>query len=299
MATTHSPLRYPGGKSSLAPFLRQFVEDNSLLGGIYAEPFAGGAGAALTLLFSEIVSHILINDADKGVYAFWKLITEQPDFLIRKINTTPVDLHTWRECKEIIENNDIEDITQTGFAFFFLNRCNHSGIISANPIGGIHQTGKWKIDARFNKKLLVEKISRIEKYAARITVSNMDAIAFIEYACTKNNVCLFIDPPYYKMGKNLYMNYYLSQDHKKLAEKLKLCTAPWIMTYDKVEEISNLYDWCYLADFSLNYFAQRYRKGEELLIAPKFVRLPTYLYPQYGLKGQHKASCNTLPQAAL
>ena len=56
MGITHSPLRYPGGKSILSPLLGNFIEINNLLDGIYIEPYAGGAGAALKLLFSEYVT---------------------------------------------------------------------------------------------------------------------------------------------------------------------------------------------------------------------------------------------------
>ena len=49
-----SPLRYPGGKTVLAPFLQELLLENNLQGGIYAEPYAGGAGAALNFKWCVI-----------------------------------------------------------------------------------------------------------------------------------------------------------------------------------------------------------------------------------------------------
>jgi DNA adenine methylase len=68
MSQFPSPLRYPGGKSRIFPFVSQLFYENGMIGSSYAEPYAGGAGLALRLLFDEYVDKIYLNDLDKSIY---------------------------------------------------------------------------------------------------------------------------------------------------------------------------------------------------------------------------------------
>lgn len=282
MAITNSPLRYPGGKSALSPFLAETLSLNGAPAA-YAEPFAGGAGAALNLLFEGCVNHIYINDADKIIYRFWKSVTENTECFLEKLRHTEITVDNWRECKGIIATmGDYSDL-EVGFAAFFLNRSNHSGILSANPVGGIEQKGQWKITARFNKELLSKKIEKIASHSKNITVTNYDALDFLDYIDSKQDVFLFIDPPYYIMGKNLYLNYYREEDHAILSTRLRALRSKWLMTYDAVPQIKDLYRWCQLTDFSLNYCAKIPKRGSELIIYPHTVQIPPKVTPAYGL----------------
>ncbi|MCP5531185.1 MAG: DNA adenine methylase [Opitutaceae bacterium] len=101
MAQTLTPLRYPGGKSVLSNFLGSVIEDNDIKHCIYVEPFAGGAGAALNLLFSHKVEQLILNDADPAIYAFWKAILRKPDEFIRLIEVTSIDMANWQEAKKV------------------------------------------------------------------------------------------------------------------------------------------------------------------------------------------------------
>ncbi len=156
----YSPLRYPGGKTKIAPFIKELFYENNLVGMDYVEPYAGGAGAALTLLFEEYVSTITINDYDRSIYAFWHSIINNTEEFCEKISKTPIDVETWLVQKEIQKNKTNETLFSLGFSTFFLNRTNISGVIKGGVIGGKKQTGKYKIDARFNKSDLISKIHR-------------------------------------------------------------------------------------------------------------------------------------------
>ncbi|KKK62502.1 hypothetical protein LCGC14_3003700, partial [marine sediment metagenome] len=129
MALINSPLRYPGGKSALSDFLSQVILENNLEGGVYAEPYCGGAGAALNLLFAEYVEKIILNDADRSIYAFWWSVLHQSGKLIELIDKTPVNIEHWQMQKEIYNNQKKHSLLKVGFATFFLNRCNRSGIL--------------------------------------------------------------------------------------------------------------------------------------------------------------------------
>ena len=158
----YSPLRYPGGKARLATFLGDVITLNKIVNCTFVEPFAGGAGAALTLLFLEKVDSIIINDFDKAIYSFWDSILLDTDSFIEKLETVDLTIHEWERQKEIYNSVDSTKL-ELGFASFYLNRTNRSGIIEGGPIGGRNQSGKWKIDARFNRINLIERIKKISK----------------------------------------------------------------------------------------------------------------------------------------
>jgi putative adenine-specific DNA methyltransferase len=42
-----------------------------------------------------------------------------------------------------------------------MNRTNRSGILKAGVIGGKNQNGTYKIDARFNKNSIIERIKKL------------------------------------------------------------------------------------------------------------------------------------------
>ena len=170
----YSPLRYPGGKTKIAPLVNAIMKKADIKDGIYIEPFAGGCGVALALLLSDKVKHIVINDMDITIYAFWHSILNDTDEFIELIKKTQVTIEEWHKQKEIFLNKDSNKLLELGFATFFLNRTNRSGILKAGPIGGYNQTGNYLIDARFNKKNLIKRIERISQYKDKISLFNLE-----------------------------------------------------------------------------------------------------------------------------
>ena len=267
-----SPLRYPGGKGRLSSFLSEVITLNGLADAIYAEPYAGGAGAALQLLFSERVSRILINDIDKCVFAFWQAVLTRHERFLGLLEDTPVTIEEWHRQRETYLKPSRHSVVDLGFATFFLNRCNRSGILpTGGPIGGFDQAGKWKLDARFNRKELRRRIEKLLSYRERIEVFNQDALVFlkqvVEPRSRKRPLLVYLDPPYYAKGQELYLSAYEHEDHVKLAKFMSRNFAyKWLMTYDNVPQIRKIYAAFPRIPFSLSYTAYDRRVGQELLI---------------------------------
>ncbi|HFD2062553.1 TPA: DNA adenine methylase [Serratia marcescens] len=277
MPQTPSPLRYPGGKSSIVDMVSKIIESNKLTGGHYAEPYAGGAGLALSLLFKGKVHEIHLNDLDKAVWSFWNAILNNTCEFIDKINDTEITIDEWRKQREIQLNPELYSEFELGFSSFFLNRTNRSGVIlKAGVIGGINQDGEYKLGCRFNKDGLIKKIKRISKYKHRIHLYNQDAIDFIKYMDDSfdRDVFLCIDPPYYNKGSTLYTNFYEPGDHAELSKVILSVMKPWMLTYDNAIEISDLYKSRRQFNFNLNYSAATKRVGTELLVVSKGLRVP-------------------------
>lgn len=262
----HSPLRYPGGKTSLLPFFEKIIEDHDLDKITYIEPFAGGAGAALALLLSGKVGRIVINDLDRAIYAFWKSSVFNSAKFIKKIKKTPVTVGEWKKQKAIY-NDPKANLFDLGFATFFLNRTNTSGILDGGLIGGLKQKSKYKINARFNKDALIERIQQIALYKNKISIFNKDGLQLIGEYLNKKNAFIYLDPPYFEKGATLYLNHYKKEDHEALANKLNASPdAFWLLTYDNKKEIKTLYPDRKIVNFSLNYNAYESRKGREVMI---------------------------------
>lgn len=270
MAENYSPLRYPGGKAGLFNFLNIVLRSNGPID-TYVEPYAGGGGAALALLFHRSVKNIILNDSDEFIYFFWKAILSDTKKFLRKLEKTPVSVKEWKRQKAVLSKGKAS-LLDMGFAAFYVNRCNRSGIFNAGPIGGLDQTGHWKIDARFNKSMLKERIERIATYKNQIKVFNWDALQFLKNifpkVCTEQKKALiYLDPPYYEKGDSLYRRYYKEADHLALNAFLKeKLRAKWVLSYDDVPFIRSLYDGKTKNSISVNHFAYKAKIGKELVI---------------------------------
>ena len=277
-----TPLRYPGGKSIMTPFFIDLIRVNGLQGVSYAEPYAGGAGTAINLLLDGQVRRIYINDANIAIFSFWKYAINESERFIDKIEKTCIDLQNWQYYHNFIKNTQ-QPSFELGFAAFFLSRTNRSGILTAGPIGGKSQEKQekatYKIDCRFNKQDLISRIHRISMYKENIVVSNDDAIDFLKSLPADNNNLVYLDPPYFKQGKSLYLNYYSADDHRVLSDYLyNTVNFRWVLSYDNVYEIREFYKHFDLYEFQLNYTALSVRKGSELLTHSKNLIMPEELF---------------------
>ena len=272
MKKFYSPLRYPGGKSRLAKLISQICLDNKIKGR-YVEPFCGGASVALYLLFEDKFKKIIINDLDKSIYAFWYSVLNNNDKLCKMVEETKIDIENWKKQKSIQKNkNKYESnkfLVKLGFSTLFLNRTNFSGIIRGGPLGGLDQRGKYKLDCKFKKEMIIKRIKEIAKRKDRIELYNLDCLELIKKIQKKysKKTIFYFDPPYYLKSPDLYMNYYTYEDHKKLASAIKnMKNMHWIVSYDNNEKIKFLYRWVKKKkEFSLKHFVNRIKNGKEVL----------------------------------
>ncbi|MCB4974887.1 DNA adenine methylase [Streptococcus mutans] len=267
----YTPLRYPGGKSKVYSYIKELVKLNQCT--TYIEPYAGGAGVAVKLLLNRDVEKIMINDFDKSIYAFWYSVLYHTDELITKIQSVDICIEEWYRQKEIQKiKEETEDLLELGFSTLFLNRVNHSGIIKGGVIGGKSQSGNYKMDCRFNKDSIVERIKEIAKHKKSIKIYNLDAEEFIKKSISRTKKSFtFFDPPYYEKGPGLYTNFYKPKDHESLVKTIEKYMAgkKWIVTYDCNINIGNLYSDYESYLYYLNYSVTKPSKGIEYIFFSK------------------------------
>jgi DNA adenine methylase len=273
-----TPLRYPGGKSKLAGFVARLLEKNELSGGTYVEPYAGGASVALYLLTRGHVSAVHINDVDPAVYAFWHSVLNDTERLCRLVSNRRVSVAEWQRQHTVQRNLLDHDLLERGFSTFFLNRTNRSGIIcSGGMIGGVEQNGKWKLDARYNKKELLQRIERIAGYRDRIALHQEDAAHLLDTLTPTlpRNSFLYLDPPYYVKGRRrLYANFYSHSDHAKIADAMAELKTPWMVSYDDQREVRALYRGFRSSKYSLTYTAHKRALGAEVMFFSAGLKVP-------------------------
>jgi len=276
MKDFYSPLRYPGGKGKVVNSIKKIINANNLKGLEYAEPFAGGASVALSLLLDGYSQNIYINDKDRAIYAFWYSIINHKDEFVDMISSIPINMDSWFAQKQIFEQQD-SNLFKLGFATFFLNRTNRSGILKAGVIGGKNQSGKYSISERFHKENLIKRIELIHKVKDRIFLFNLDVIDFISEVSnvmTQNSV-IYLDPPYYNKGKDLYMNHFQHIDHIVLKDYIEtLDQYNWIVTYDNTPQINEIYQGIKKKFYNLNYSLINASKGQEVLFVKKNLIVP-------------------------
>lgn len=275
-----SPLRYPGGKASLSGFLTDVIDLNDLRGCVYFEPYAGGAGAALSLLRNEVVSEIIINDADRRIYAFWQSALKENERFVSKVLSVPLTIKEWYKQREICTNPSTHSRFDVGFAAFYMNRCNRSGVLTgAGPIGGYEQTGKWRLGVRFSREPLAERFLILERMRKRIQITDLDAIDFLKTrlprGSQRSSAFVYLDPPYVHKGQRLYLNSYGPSDHTQVARYLNSqTTLPWIMSYDDTELVRDLYYQNQISSLPIRYSLQEKRSAKEIVIAPHRLLVP-------------------------
>lgn len=280
MPATLTPLRYPGGKTKYANLCIDIISMNNLDNCTFVEVFAGGAGAAISLLLKGHVKSLFLNDLDVAIYSFWKSVKECPAEFIKLIRSTRVSLAEWRRQKTIHDSKDTSDLLALGFSTFYLNRCNHSGILEGRPIGGMKQDGTYRINSRYNKATSIAKIEDIANHADSLEVFNLDGVKFLRILKRKhrNRKCLiYFDPPYYQKGPALYLNHFRHYDHEALRDCILQCPFPWVLSYDNHENIVGMY-----RDRGCRIYRNRIRhtitgntNAEELVISK--MKLPDYL----------------------
>lgn len=270
MAKSLSPLRYPGGKSKIYEKVKNLIIANDYGNRIYVEPFAGGFGIGIGLLCEGVVPSAILNDYDIHIFHFWHSVFNETENLLRLITDTPITIEERERQKQNYRDVDADPLID-GFATLFLNRVNFSGVIKGGPIGGIDQSGTYKVDCRFNKEDIKGKIETIAQYKSKIKLYNRDAGHLIRMNLAKIKTPMFlnIDPPYVIKGSQLYTNFFNEGDHLNLQKDIiKYLDGkyPWIITYDDCPLVRNLYQKFYIQEYSIAHNAGGTVCGKELVI---------------------------------
>jgi DNA adenine methylase len=283
-----SPLRYPGGKTLLSNYIADVMEAHLLIGCTFYEPYVGGASVSLDLFNKGFIANAIWLERDPLIYAFWYSVLRMNEQLCEEIYNLDVSLETWDSYQDyrraIDPPNDLHELLLFGLAGLFFNRTNFSGILKAGPIGGRNQSSNYGIDCRFKKDRLITQIQNIARYSDRIELHYGDAISFMD-----NNVrrissgfnFVYVDPPYYVQGKELYRYFYNDRQHEDLAFFIRAQNFPWLISYDDHPKIREFYSANEIQPIYLDYKVRTSRRAQELLISN--IEIPPPVYEKLGI----------------
>jgi len=280
--TVLSPLRYPGGKRRLVPYIAAALQLNDLAADLFVEPLAGGASVALELAHVGAVEQIGLADSDPWIASFWSTVFWDCDWLVEQVETAEVTLEAWQNLKDHPPGGSRE----RAWACLFLNRTSYNGALHdrAGPIGGKAGKSDYPLDCRFPRQTLVRRLRACEKLATdgRVAfVRQAPALEVVHDAralAAKNDRALFfyLDPPFWAKSQWLYRHAFTEADHKNLAAQLLLMSEPWLLSYDPAPEIEELYKLhsARITTIELLYTASQRAAGNELVIST-LKRLPS------------------------
>lgn len=279
-----SPLRYPGGKARMAPWLVSLFD--SLTGPmdieVWFEPFGGGAGAALAAVVDHGVPEAWIVEKNPALAAFWTAVMHDEGRLAARVEATVPTLAAFDAAQEVVADaldGGTPDPGELAFSAFLVNRCSRSGMVIPNvgPIGGKDQAGRYTVQSRFDGPSLAGRLRSIAALGGRFRVIEGDGIEHIEDLPTsgvEHETFVFADPPYIGPGNRLYASGMDRTQHERLAAALLPLQGPWVLTYDAHPDVPGLYPGCRVHRFEAQHSAGRGRIGSEYLVAPRGLELP-------------------------
>jgi DNA adenine methylase len=212
------------------------------------EPFVGGGSVAIKLLQDESVQEVILMDIDPWIADFWKVVFFHTDWIVEQIETTDISLEKWKFLKEGHQSTMYEK----AWAGFYLNRTSFSGILEkkVGPLGGKYQLSENKIDCRFPRATLIDRIVKIAAFKEKVkAVWCITWDAGIRRINQKqligdlpvNNVFYYFDPPFFEKADNLYRYYFRNRDHNHLRDYLLTLKDKWLLSYDSADQVFNLY----------------------------------------------------------
>lgn len=263
--------RYPGGKNKF----KKTIIDKILLSDrcVYVEPFFGGGSIGLSLLDMNF-DKFWFNDKDVGIYALWKSLLESPETLKKYINEFIPTVDAFYTFKEMFTNNTFdsslnkEDTALLGFMKLAIHQISYSGlgVKSGGPLGGKNQKSIYSIDCRWSPKYLCKKIDNLNRKLSsnNVLITNLD---YSDILHQSEDSIVYLDPPYYEKGDQLYLHYFNENDHVNLMNLLKISNYDWVLSYDNHEYIRNIYDWSNIDILNANYTINTVTNKTELLIS--------------------------------
>ena len=235
--TIRSPLRYPGGKRRLAPWVADLLRALPFRVRTFAEPFAGGASVALQVMAEGLVDRLVLGERDPLVAAFWETAFTDTDWLVARVEAAPITLDEWHRLRAAAPRSRRE----RAWKALFLNRTSFSGILNgtAGPIGGQAQTSAYPIACRFPRLTLMRRLRSLAAYADRVTVVGnwQEALE----AASGSEDFAYLDPPFFHKADRLYRYCFAQRDHAKLADALAAHPSTFLLSYDDASEVEALY----------------------------------------------------------
>lgn len=277
-----SIIRYPGSKAKLVGSIRAAMPEWMVgtlwphpAGAMYVEPFFGSGAVGLELLEHVNPSiTVWINDIDHGMYALWKSVIEDMPSLIQQVRDFEPDTESFYEFKRT-DGTITDNVARDGFCKLALHRMSVSGFgrMAGGPIGGRHQGGDYTVGCRWNPAAIEQAIYNARETLGKFKSLRITNLHFRDVLAEVTDASLvYLDPPYYVKGGQLYAHNMSDAEHEELAALLHDTPADWRLSYDDCPRVRELYSWASFRELEIRYTnavtKDKRPKNRELLISP-------------------------------
>ena len=257
-----SPFRYPGGKTWLVPYIRQWLRSRPAKPSRLVEPFAGGAIVSLTAAIERLVNEACFSELDGSVAAVWRVVlSDQAEWLANRIKNF---VFTEDSVHKIIHEAPLKE-RDLAFQTILRNRVQRGGILA--PGAGLIKTGEGGkgLGSRWYPETIANRIREIAKHQNELIFTAEDGFNLLAKYRSDSDTVFYIDPPYTKAAKRLYTTW--KMDHEALFYHLSLCKGDFLMSYDNDTEVANLADKFGFQYRAISMKSSHHAKMTELLIS--------------------------------
>jgi DNA adenine methylase len=275
-----SPIRYPGAKGRAIHQIAPLIPDGFTE---YREPFLGGGSVFLYVRQTYPGRKYWINDLNYQLYNFWAMLQKDTDSVVEQISDWKDEYEHGKRLFRYLKHEIYRfDDVELASAYFVLKTIGFSGF-----------TRGYSED-NFKKSFTEERIMRLKDIGMLlqgVRITNLDYEKLVirdgENGKDKEDVFIFLDPPYYNVKwDELYgtrdRNLHAAFDHYRFAKVMKSCEHKWLITYDDSKTVRRLFDWANIIPWRLTYTSRKVKTGEELFIS-------NYLEGK-GIGGQKQAN---------
>ncbi|MCL2690042.1 MAG: DNA adenine methylase [Chitinispirillia bacterium] len=249
----NSPLCYVGGKSQLS----KIIIDAMPVHTTYVEVFAGAAW----VFFRKEPSKVeIINDFDKELVSFYRVLQNHLEEFMRQFKWLLVSRELFEDAKRQLEADGLTDI-QRAARYYYVQRQCFGGKIKGRTFG-------VAIDRppRINLLRMEEELSEVHLRLSRVMVENLDWSELVR-RYDKPATLFYLDPPYHKMP--YYRHNFVEADFFKLAKQLDGVQGKFIMSLNDNEFIRETFKSFNIRTVKLKYSITNNTKskdGTEVLI---------------------------------
>jgi DNA adenine methylase len=230
-----SPFRYPGGKTWLVPYIRDWLRSKKTPPSRLIEPFAGGAIVSLTSAFEGLARHVIFAELDEAVASVWRVVLNgHAEWLAKQILQFEVTLDN---VTAVLKQNT-SGLCEKAFQTILRNRVQRGGILADGA--GLVKTGESGrgLNSRWYPETLARRIREINRQKDRMTFVEGDGFDLIEEHKADTEAAFYIDPPYTLAARRLYKVWQIN--HARLFAAMAECRGDFLMSYDNTAEIAAL-----------------------------------------------------------
>lgn len=261
----NSPIKWVGGKSRLRKYIIDILPPHSC----YVELFAGGSW----VLFGKSPSDVeILNDIDNDLINFFRVLKEKPQELIASFEWELVSRAEFEYLAKL-DSTQLSDI-QRAHRFYYLIMAGWGGELNyprfqTSVSDGGH--GNRLIGAL---KHLRQKLEPVHARLSTVIIENLDWRECLE-RYDRENVIMYIDPPYPGNKVNYAHNMRNWKDHFELATRLKNTKCKWILSSYDIEEVHKMYEGYYILPVQTS-SGMRIKKDDTKRVVNKEILIMNY-----------------------